>query len=238
MFNYGRWLWVAVILMAISTGITAAQPVDYCISVRGDTNLRTSYSLNSRVWTIASAGSVLHVTYEGMQGNWLKVNYLDGSAWIARWLHYSRVSCPGDSPVPVAAQPQSQPAQPASSGVVDNMCQIGWVCTTPADWERGWYAYRDGQTQQQTSTTTTTTATTTPQTDESEDGTYLLPAGCYESSRTETSWYSSSTITCESDQKITDPIPLSFFKCDAYISYRSASLIFDTWLTFTTYTCD
>ena len=79
MFNYGRWLWVAVILMAISTGIVAAQPVDYCISVRDNTNLRTSYSLNSRVWTIASVGTVLHVTYEGMQGNWLKVNYLDSS---------------------------------------------------------------------------------------------------------------------------------------------------------------
>ena len=256
MFSLSRrvWFWVAVVLMAISTGIATAQVVDYCIKVTYPTNIRSSYSLDSQIWAMVSAGTVLHVTYEGIHGNWLQVDYLTGSAWIARWLDYSEVSCgneapaptPAPTPAPQPSQQQSQP-QPAASGTVDNMCQIGWTCTTELDWVRGWHAYRDGQTQQQTQPTTQTTGQTTGQPIGNQGGelhvikgTFQLPTGCKESFRYEGTYFNTLRITCESPQKITDPVDLSWFSCDAYISARSSwySEYRGIWHTSTTYDCD
>ncbi|MCY3780013.1 MAG: hypothetical protein OXG78_06875 [Chloroflexi bacterium] len=79
MFNREGWFWVAVVLMAISTRIATAKAVDYCIEVMHPTNIRSSYSLDSDIWDTVPAGTALRVTYEGTQGNWLKVDYLSGN---------------------------------------------------------------------------------------------------------------------------------------------------------------
>ena len=244
-YNKRGWFWIVVVLTAISVLVVVAQPVNYCISVADLTNLRTGYSLNHPIIETVPAGTVLRVKYEGIYGNWLKLDRNDWETWMARWVPHSRVNCGNDSPTPVPAQqpsaqqsqPQSQP-QPAVSDVVDNMCQIGWTCTTEEEWIRGWHAYQSGQhTQQQTQSTTQTTN----QGGELHvtKGTFQLPTGCRETYRFEGSYFSTLRIECESPEKITDPVPLSWFSCDAYISSRSSwySEYQGIWHTTTSYDC-
>ena len=126
-------LFVIGILMLFA-GIIGAQPADYHIRVDSATNLRESYSLNSAVHEKVLAGTVLHVIYEGTQGNWLQIDRNGVRVWMARWLSHSRVDAP-----------QAQPAAPADApDPVDNCCGVDRQCTTDAEWLAGWEDFQVG----------------------------------------------------------------------------------------------
>jgi len=147
--------------------------------------------------------------------------------WSAGWHAYQSGECgqpPNASSQPAQA-PQSSPA------AVDNCCNVNRSCTTDAEWQAGWQAF------QANNQCVAEAQGSGASGNVNSDGTYRLPAGCYESSRFEGRFFSSATITCESSDKITDPVPLSFFACDAYVSSRWSYRLFGTWTTLTTYSC-
>lgn len=217
-----------VLFLILLPSLTAiAQPANYCIRVTHTTNLRQSYSTKSGIVETVPAGTTLRVVYEGTRGNWLKIERNGKQSWMGRWLDHSRVDCGG------VATSQSQPETPTQTeGSVDNCCFIGWQCNTPQEWEKGYHAFQNNQ-----CTASETQSASEPETD---SNTYQLPRGCYESYRFEGRYFATVSITCESPEKITEPVPLSFFSGDCYISSRSSyySNYFDEWTTWTTYWCD
>ncbi len=64
--------------------------------------------------------------------------------WTNGYYAYQNGQCA--APAPAQPQPQS-PAQPASNAPagVDNCCQVDRQCHTAADWENGYYAFRDNR---------------------------------------------------------------------------------------------
>ena len=63
--------------------------------------------------------------------------------WTAGWHAFQNGQCAA----PAQSQPQQTSTQPVSNvpAQVDNCCFVDWQCHTPADWENGYYAFRDGQ---------------------------------------------------------------------------------------------
>lgn len=176
---------VAIFFVAIGQA-NAQGVVNYCIQPANAINLRQSYSLESPVAENVPAGTRLHVTYEGVNGNWLRISRNDTVVWMARWLSYSKVSC---------STPDAGSANQATAhhtGAVDH-----------------------------------------------GDGTFTLPAGCYESYRYEGRYFSFVSVTCKSSSKIVDPVPASWYGSGCYISSRWEyySSYFGRWTTGTSYSC-
>jgi len=131
-------------ILTLFAGLIGAQPADYYIRVDIATNLRVSYSLDSAVHELVPEGTILHVLYEGTQGNWLQVERNGMKVWMARWLSHSRVAAPGAQPAAPAASAPVVPV-PSAPTNVDNCCFVNMQCTTDAEWRAGWHAYRDNQ---------------------------------------------------------------------------------------------
>lgn len=135
---------MVVVALSLAQGIVAGQgSVDYCISPANGINLRQTYSTKSPVVAKVPAGTKLQVTYEGSQGNWIRVKHNGQDAWMGRWLSHSRVNCT-DAPVQQPTEHQEQQPQGANPDDpgVDNMCYIDRVCTTDQQWKDGWLEYK------------------------------------------------------------------------------------------------
>lgn len=161
-----------LILLLQLGGIVAAQP--YSVRVTYNTNLRTSYSLESRVAATVPAGTTLQVV--GNFNRWLNISR-NGNFWMADWVPHTRVDggaassdinnccfvdrqCNSDQewvngywafqrnecPVGSVSTVETS-AQPISStpAEVDNCCFTGWQCHSNADWDRGYWAYQNNQ---------------------------------------------------------------------------------------------
>ena len=63
--------------------------------------------------------------------------------WTAGWHAFQNGQCAA----PAQSQPQQTSTQPVSNvpAQVDNCCFVDRQCHTPADWENGYYAFRDNQ---------------------------------------------------------------------------------------------
>ena len=124
-----RFIAIAI-LMFIAGGAASAQT--YAIRIDVDANLRSGPGLDrDRVETVPT-GTVLQVI--GEFGRWLRTDRNGRDLWMASWLRYTRV----DS----GAQPQ--PA--TSAGVaIDNCCYVNRTCTTPNDWQSGYWAFQNNE---------------------------------------------------------------------------------------------
>lgn len=76
-----------VLLMIAACAKVIAQP--YQIRVTHDTNLRTSYSLDSAVLATAPAGSTLQVV--GHYADWLTIDRDGATVWMADWVEHTRL---------------------------------------------------------------------------------------------------------------------------------------------------
>ena len=131
-FMYDRTCSAPVPLTQVSSqpvsigGSVTAGPGD-SITVTYPTNLRASFSLQSRVVTTVAAGSTLRVS--GREGRWLKVAWSGREIWLAGWVPMSRAEAGQHSP----------------SALVDNCCFVNRQCTTEQEWIDGFWAYQNNQ---------------------------------------------------------------------------------------------
>ena len=167
-----RRLFAAVVLFIFAAAISAQT---YSVRVTYNTNLRTSYSLESAIIANARAGTTVLVV--GSFGRWFEINRDGNEVWMANWVPYTRVEgqeapsdidnccfvdrqCQSDtdwtngywayqrnecSVTTAITQPTS--AQPASStpAQVDNCCFIDRQCNTDQEWAAGYWAYQNKQ---------------------------------------------------------------------------------------------
>ena len=145
--------------LLLTAAAILAQPVSYCIKTSTLTNLRTSASLNAPIQHTIAGGTLLEVNYEGVNGNWLRVKLNGQIAWMARWVAHTRATCQSNA-TPVPTKLPSLQQTPTPSANVNNMCQLGWICTTELDWRRGWHAFREELPSQATATPTLASLTT------------------------------------------------------------------------------
>lgn len=147
----------------------------YQVRVTYNTNLRASYSLESRVVETVPAATVISVV--GSFNRWLEINWNGREGWMADWVPYTRVEgraapsdidnccfvdrqCASDqewvngfgafqrNECPVSpATTQKSSAQPVSNGPAeaDNCCFLGWQCYSNDEWIRGYRAYQNNQ---------------------------------------------------------------------------------------------
>lgn len=92
------------------------------VSVTYPTNLRASYSLQSRILTTVAAGTTLGVS--GSLGNWFKIDWSGREVWLANWVPMTRVEAG------------------AVASDIDNCCSVNGECTTDQDWIEGYWAYQ------------------------------------------------------------------------------------------------
>ncbi len=169
--KFSRFSFCLVILIHLCN-IVAAQP--YSIRVTYNSNLRASYSLESRVVATVPAGSTLQVI--GRFNRWLNISR-NGNFWMADWVPHTRVNggaassdinnccfvdrqCSGDqewvngywsfqrNECPLGhTSPDSTGAKPIGSAPAetDNCCFTGWQCHNDADWNRGYWAFQNNQ---------------------------------------------------------------------------------------------
>ena len=161
--------WIATICLALTLAtIVSAQ--SYFIRVEHNTNLRSTYSLESSVLESARAGSVLEVS--GAYGKWLKINRPSRDMWMAAWVDHERVEnqasagqdidnccfvdrqCNNDHEWVAGywafqnrqcAAPlprQSSTAATESADEINNCCFLDWTCRNDDDWKRGYHAYQ------------------------------------------------------------------------------------------------
>jgi len=109
----------------VSTGGSVTAGPGDSITMTYPTNLRASYSLQSRVVTTVAAGSTLRVS--GRQGRWLKIDWGGREVWLAGWVPMTRV----------VIEPTSSP--------IDNCCFVNRQCTTDQEWIDGYWAYQNNQ---------------------------------------------------------------------------------------------
>ncbi|MCY4537616.1 MAG: SH3 domain-containing protein [Chloroflexi bacterium] len=100
----------------------------YSIRVTSNTNLRASYSLESRPVETVPAGTTLQVV--GSFNRWLKINRSGGDAWMASWVSHSRVE---DQTVSVDT----------GSADIDNCCFVDRQCQTDLEWQAGYWAFQN-----------------------------------------------------------------------------------------------
>ena len=117
---------------------------------------------------------------------------------------------------------------------MDNICYIEGCRCRGEDWIKGYFAFRDYGYEGKCPVTESPTHLFWG------DKSYNLPEECYESSRNISSFYSSSTIHCEGKERISLPVPVSFFGMGCYISarWRSYDKEDELWTTNTTYRCE
>ncbi len=102
----------------------------YSIRVTNNTNLRESYSLESRRIETVPAGTTLQVV--GSFNRWLKVNRGGGEAWIASWVSHSRVEGQNVSVNTVSAD-------------IDNCCFVDRQCGSDSEWQSGYWAFQNNE---------------------------------------------------------------------------------------------
>lgn len=110
---------------AEATTTSAASLPANAVRVTFSTNLRSSYSLQSRIVTTVAGGTTLSVL--GNHGSWLKIDWRGSEAWLADWVPMIRAK--GVS----VSIPEG----------VDNCCFLNWQCTTDEDWKRGYQALQE-----------------------------------------------------------------------------------------------
>ncbi len=104
-----------------TSGSVTAEPGD-SVTVTYKTNLRTSYSLQSRVVSTVAGGTTFGVL--GSHENWLKVAWGGREVWLAGWVPMTRVA--------------GEPASPS----IDNCCFVNRQCQTDQEWVDGYWAYQ------------------------------------------------------------------------------------------------
>ena len=138
-----------ILLLGLAIGgysNVSAQSVDYYIQIHQQTNIRVAPDINDdNIQFSVPARTNLRVTYEGINGNWLKVKHNGRSGWLARWVGWHKISRPQPQAAPATAVPVTVPSirepQTPNSGSSDNKCKdFGWNCETDADWENGYWA--------------------------------------------------------------------------------------------------
>ncbi len=123
----------ALILLVLVSYCAAASAQGYSIRVTNNTNLRTSYSLQSAIAETVGAGTILDVTSQFQR--WLEINRGGRSLWMANWVGYSRV---GSSNQPQAPASEARSASPN----VDNCCQVDRQCSAESEWTDGYWAFQ------------------------------------------------------------------------------------------------
>lgn len=114
-------------LLLFSVTVSAQGLVDYCITRTIPIDINRFVFDENQEWTgweeidTVEAGTPLHVNYEGAFGNWLRIDWNDGLAWVKRWISYTEVSCV--QPTPLASQQQS--AQPMPGGEAHSQSSDG-----------------------------------------------------------------------------------------------------------------
>ncbi len=99
------------------------------------TNLRSSYSLQSRIITTVAPGTTLSVL--GSRDNWLKTDWRGAEAWLANWAPMTHIGG-------ASGATRDLVTVDIPEGV-DNCCFVNWTCTTDEDWQRGYHALMDNQ---------------------------------------------------------------------------------------------
>ena len=115
-------------VLSILSGVVSAQT--YGIRVAQNTNLRASYSLQSRIVETAPAGTTLAVV--GHNNRWLRINRNGNEVWMADWVGYTRVE-------------DSAPTQQQTAVNIDNCCFVDRQCNSDQDWTNGYWAFQNGQ---------------------------------------------------------------------------------------------
>ena len=128
-------------VLSILSGVVSAQT--YGIRVAQNTNLRASYSLQSRVVETAPAGTTLAVV--DSNGRWLQINQNGNELWMADWVGYTRVE-------------DSAPTQQQTAVNIDNCCFVDRQCNSDQDWTNGYWAFQNGQCAAPVQTQTSTRA--------------------------------------------------------------------------------
>ena len=113
-------LFVVILLLVILSSVASAQT--YHVRVTYNTNLRTSYSLDSAVIANARAGTTVLVV--GSFGRWFEINRDGNGVWMANWVPYTRV------------EGQEAPSD------IDNCCFVDRQCQSDTDWTNGYWAYQ------------------------------------------------------------------------------------------------
>ncbi len=111
-------------LVFLISGLASAQ--DYAVRVTYNTNLRASYSLQSRILDTAPAGTTLTVV--DAYNRWLRVNRSGNTAWLADWVPMTRLAAP------TSVAPD-----------VDNCCFVDRQCQSDQEWTAGYWAFQQGQ---------------------------------------------------------------------------------------------
>ena len=164
---------VMICLLFLVPFMTAAQ--DYDVLVTFNTNLRASYSLESRIVETVRAGTAVQVI--GNFDRWLKISINNREAWMADWVPMTRVvggapasgidnccfvdrQCSSDKEwtdgywafqnkqcaAPTSSQQQTSVQTESSAPASgDNCCFLDWFCSSDDDWVRGFYAYQSNQ---------------------------------------------------------------------------------------------
>ena len=110
--------------------VSAASAQTYAIRTDVNAILRSGPGLdNDRVET-APTGTVLQVI--GEFNRWLQIHRNGRDLWMAGWLRHTRVAS--------GAQPET-----AAGVAIDNCCYVNRTCTTPIDWQSGYWAFQNNE---------------------------------------------------------------------------------------------
>lgn len=122
-----KFIAIACVLCLLGS---AASAQTYAIRIGVNAILRNGPGLdNDRVET-APAGTVLQVI--GEFNRWLQIQRNGRDLWMAGWLRHTRVES--------GAQPET-----AAGAAIDNCCHVNRTCTTPNDWQSGYWAFQNNE---------------------------------------------------------------------------------------------
>ncbi len=109
---------------------SAASAQTYAIRTEVSSNLRSGPGLDREWVETAPTGAVLQVI--GEFNRWLQIHRNGHDLWMASWLRHTRVES-GAQPAVVAGV------------AIDNCCYVNRTCTTPNDWQSGYWAFQNNE---------------------------------------------------------------------------------------------
>lgn len=109
---------------------SAASAQSYVIRTGVNANLRSGPGLDSERVETVRTGALLQVI--GDFNRWLRIDRNGRDLWMASWLRHTRVESD--------AQPET-----AAAAAIDNCCYVNRTCTTPNDWQSGYWAFQNNE---------------------------------------------------------------------------------------------
>ena len=135
---------VVIAILAVLVLCSTLFAQNYQIRITYNTNLRASYSTNSRIIETAPSGTVLHVT--GSHGRWLQISRNGQQVWMAGWVGLSRIEAPVETPSATSLTATPPPVESSNdpfpiTGSTHGVRKVGKALKLLQDKTPKWYDY-------------------------------------------------------------------------------------------------